>query len=133
MSFKLPFIFEIIQCLDNGNFIFGLSSWNDGINKGDKIVITDQNFNVLQSYLKYDEFIDETYWISDYRFLQTDSHVIYNRPIDNNVYLFSLDGVLQKIYRFDFGRNNVPNDDKKDVEANLSSKYTNVSHPILYH
>ena len=85
-SLKLPFEVDIMQILDNGNYMFGLSSWNNGKCKGDKIVITDKDLNVIKSYLKYDEYIDQNYWISGYQFVKLQNSIVYNRPIDNHIY-----------------------------------------------
>ncbi len=119
-SVKLPFEVDIMQMLDNGNYMFGLSSWNNGKCKGDRVVITDKDLNVIKSYLKYDEYIDHNYWISGYQFVELQNSIVYNRPIDNHIYIFSKgDGELESDVLLDFGDENVSNEIKKDIERNL--------------
>lgn len=119
-SVKLPFEVDQMQLLENDRYMFALSSWNKGTCEGKKIAITDKNLNVLESYLPYDEYIDENYWISGYQFIKTKEFIVYNRPIDNTIYLFSLDGKLLKSIQIDFGSQNVSNEMKKNVARNLS-------------
>lgn len=116
---KLPFAADKIHLLENGMYMFALSSWNKGEGAGNRIAITDNKCNVVRTYLPYDEYIDENFWISDYQLTKTKDHILYNKTIDNNVYLFSLDGTLQKPITFDFGKENVPNEKKKDIEKYL--------------
>lgn len=116
---KLPFAVDKIHLLENGMYMFALSSWNKGEGAGNRIAITDNKCNVVRTYLPYDEYIDENFWISDYQLTKTKDHILYNKTIDNNVYLFSLDGTLQKPITFDFGKENVPNEKKKDIEKYL--------------
>jgi hypothetical protein len=44
---------------------------------------------------------------------------LYNNPIDNSVYEFSSNGQLEKLYQFDFGKKNVPDKDRMDIEGNM--------------
>jgi hypothetical protein len=116
---KMPFEADIIQCLPNNKLLFGLSSWNKAENASQKIALTDLNLKTEQSYMEYDEYVDERYWISDYTFIENGTNVLYNKQIDNFVYEVSPEGQLVKAYFFDFGTKNVPNEYKKDVEKNL--------------
>jgi hypothetical protein len=120
----LPFETDIIYRLENGNFLVGLSSWNDRANMHNQLIQTDSVFTVLNKYLKYDDFVDHNYWIKGYRFLLADNAIYYNRPINNVVYVLSLNGDIVKSYYFDFGNKNVPNKDKINIEANYT-KYLN--------
>lgn len=118
-SVKLPFEVDQIQVLENNHYLFALSSWNKGKCEGLRIAITDQKLNIIESLLPYDEYIDDNYWISEYQFIKTTEYIIYNRPIDNNIYLFSLDGKLLKSIQIDFRDQNVIDESKKDIERNL--------------
>ena len=117
---KSPFEADIIQRLNSNNFLVGLSSWNKQTDAGDQIVFTDSNLIPIKTILRYDENVDDNYWITEYRFIKTDKSIFYNKSVDNNVYAFSLKGELQKIYRFDFGPMNVPNADKKNIQASIA-------------
>jgi hypothetical protein len=115
---KPPFEVDIVQSLPDNRYLLGLSSWNKGANSAWKTAVTDADFKTLDTCLLYDEYHDDNYWISGYIFVKTEKHILYNRQIDNNVYAFSHDGKLEKVYQFDFGSKNVPDEYKKAVEEN---------------
>jgi hypothetical protein len=121
---KLPFEADIIHCLPDNKLMIGLSSWNTGQCKKDMVIITDAELVIEKSYMQYNQYIDETYWISNYIFVNEGKNILYNQPIDNYVYQFSETGRPVKAYRFDFGKKNVLNEDKKDIEGNIE-KYKN--------
>jgi hypothetical protein len=121
---KMPFEVDIIHCLPDSRLLFGLSSWNKGKNAGMKITVTDLELNTLAASMPYDEYFDNSYWISSYIFVDDGENILYNKPIDNYVYQFSETGKLTKAYLFDFGNKNVPDKYKKDIEGNLE-KYKN--------
>ncbi|MCC8146780.1 MAG: 6-bladed beta-propeller, partial [Bacteroidales bacterium] len=116
---NMPFGADLIKCISDEKLMFGLCSWNKGKNASDKIVVTDPDMNVLEAYLTYDEFVDEAYWISFYEFAGTDERIYYNKPVDNLVHEFSKEGKYIKSYNFDFGKKNVVDKYKKDIEGNL--------------
>jgi hypothetical protein len=99
---KTPFEVGIIQLLSDNQYLVGLSSWDMG--ETWKVAVTTTDFKILDKCLPYDEYYDNNMWISGYNFMQTDNHILYNKQINNNVYAFSHDGKLEKIYQFDFGK-----------------------------
>lgn len=115
-SVKLPFEIDILQCLDDGNYLLGLSSWNKGLNTNDKIIKAESNLNPLNVFCQYEKDTDPNYWISTYQFLNTGKHIIYNRFLDNHVYVFSKNGQPFKDICFNFGKKNVPEAAKKNIE-----------------
>lgn len=117
---KSPFEIDVAQKLSNGNFLLGLSSWNKKDNTGDKILRTDKNLTVLNRAATYSEFIDDNFWISRYRFLNTGKNIFYNRPIDNDVLVFRTDGKLEHTYRFNFGKMTVPDGDKTEINSKVT-------------
>ena len=132
---KLPFEADKIQLLENGDYMFALSSWNKGNGEGYKIAITDKEFNLKNKVFKYDEFIDENYWISDYQLIRTNEYIIYNKSIDNHIHLFSLNGDYIKTILLDFGKENVQNQQKKNIEKYIRDfdNYTLLKDfPIIY-
>lgn len=137
-STPLPFEADILLIVDDG-FLFGLSSWNKGVQEKSKIIHTDSSINVVDSYLEYDEYTDPSYWISLYSFIRSDDYISYNQPIDNHIYLFDATGKLQECINFDFSDQNVPDEYKKDIERNLTSfdqycmlkNFTVVTHRII--
>ncbi|MDR1338841.1 MAG: 6-bladed beta-propeller [Prevotellaceae bacterium] len=115
---KLPFEADILKCLPGDRLLFGLASWNRGQNASMKLAVTDRDLNTEQAYMEYDEYIDEVIWVSYYFFIDVDGRIQYNRQIDNNVHEISPEGNLTKTYRIDFGKKNLPDIYKKDIEAN---------------
>lgn len=116
---KLPFEADIISVLSNDKLLFGLSSWNKGKGASKKIALTNMNLEIEETYMDYDEFLDEAYWISTYNFVEFGDCVFYNKQIDNIVYELAFDGQPVKAHVFDFGRKNVPNKNRKDIEGSL--------------
>jgi hypothetical protein len=116
---KMPFEAGVIQCLPEGKLLFGLEAWNKGKYASRKIAITNSELDIERVYGEYDEYVDNSFGISHYLFINTGDHILYNKPIDNYVYEFSLEGELQKAWFFDFGKKNVPSEYKKDIEGNL--------------
>lgn len=119
ISKKLPFEADIIKVLDNGNFLFGLSSWNKGENKGDLVVLTNKKLETLNTLIVYDEFVDDAFWISNFYFTSTNRHILLNRPPYNTVYKINKLGMIENSIHFDFGRLEVPKKEKANIEENL--------------
>lgn len=115
---KLPFEADILHVLDNGNILWGLCSWNEKACKGMKTALTDEHLNIIHSAIKYDEYFDPSYMISWYKFIETEKHIIYNQPIDNNIYIFNKNGEFKEIINMDFGDANVPDEHKIEIERN---------------
>lgn len=119
-STKLPFEADGIRVLDNGQYMFALSSWNEGEGKGMKVAVTDKDLKVQKSYLPYDEYRDDNFWISGYQLIKANDHIIYNKPIDNTISLFALNGEPDGSLTVDFGDRNTPDEKKKDIEKYLN-------------
>lgn len=120
----LPFEADIIQITENG-FLFGLSAWNTKKGKGYKVAFTDKDLQVKNTHIAYDEYIDTNYWISCYQFVETDLGFVYNQPIDNNIHIFNKDGSYKECINMDFGKHNVADEEKKNIENNPNfSDYT---------
>jgi hypothetical protein len=111
----LPFQADIIKVLENGNYLFGLSSWNNGKHKGAKIIRTNSHLEDIQVLNVYDEYIDNSVWISNYTFSSGNNSILYNRPLDNEIFQFSNTGKPTGSLWFDFGKEEMPNNEKKDI------------------
>jgi hypothetical protein len=117
---RMPFEANVIQCLPDDKLLFGLAPWNkERKSASRKIAITNLELDIERVYGEYDEYVDINFGISHYLFINTGDRILYNKPIDNYVYEFSLEGQLQKACFFDFGKKNVPNEYRKDIESNL--------------
>lgn len=118
----LPFAADVLAALGNDSLLFGLSSWNMRDGAGYKIALTDKSGKISRTCLEYDEFTDPAYWISDYRFAEAaGGQLAYNQTISNYVYLFSPEGELKKAFYLDFGKENVPDADKMEIESKLTN------------
>ena len=115
---KKIFEADILKAV-SGGFLFGLSSWNTGECEGAKIIRTDWELNVQETFLKYDEYTDPAFWISSYTFIRTKDGIIYNQTIDNHIYQFDPEGNYKSAVNMDFGSRNVPNEAKKEIESKL--------------
>lgn len=115
-SVQIPFEMDVFTCLENDNFLIGLSSWNNQLNAGDKLIKVDCDLSPLMTFCEYDKNVDHSYWLSYYKFLRYRNTIIYNRFLDNNVYLFSDKGEVLKSIYFDFGNKNVPETALRDIE-----------------
>lgn len=115
----MPFVFEtdIIKCLANKNLLLGLSSWNTESKY--KLLVTDTLLNPVNHYFEYDEYVNDNFWLFSYFFTESDNRILYNRPVDNHVHIFTTKGDWEKTLYFDFGSRNVPNMAKKDIETHL--------------
>lgn len=118
---RLDFQADILTALDNDSLLFGLSSWNKKEGKGRKIAKADRKGNIAKTFLDYDEYVDPAYWISMYTFAAAGDVLAYNQTIDNTIYLFSKDGELSESITLDFGSENVPDEDKVNIERKLES------------
>lgn len=117
----LPFEADVLYPICKDSILYGLSSWNRKKGKGYKVVLADANAHVLNKFFKYNKYVDASFWISRYFFAKSTNYIAYNQTIDNDVYLFSLNGKLENIIRFDFKKENVLDKDKVDIESKLSN------------
>ena len=111
----LPFQVDIIKVLENGNYLLGLSSWDSSKYKGSKIILTNNHLEETQILSVYDEYVDSSVWISKYTFSSTNNRILYNRPLDNEIVQFSNTGEFIGFLLFDFGKDEMPNNEKKDI------------------
>ncbi len=119
-DFKVNFEAEKFVALNNNKFLFSLAPYNEGEFKDKLIAITDKNFNIISTMFEFDENVDEN-WVFPYQLIEYDDKIIYNRPISNNIYTFTKDGIADKIIPFDFGTLNLQPNKLKDIEKLLES------------
>lgn len=123
---KLPFDADVLAILDQDTIMYGLSSWNSRKAKGSKIALVNKNNDVINHFFKYTDAVDPSFWISNYLLGKSNKYVSYNQTIDNDVSVFSNKVELKKIFRFNFDNENVPEDNKMDIEKKIANydKYT---------
>jgi hypothetical protein len=123
-TIKLPFSVDLIKCLDNGNYLLALSSWNTGEYENDMLVITDKKFNVLESVIKYDKsVVDNNLRLSSSHFVEAFGKIFFKQAnIDDRVYVMNQDGHLNLIYHFDFGSQKVPYAYRSNLEPYFDAR-----------
>ncbi len=117
---KIPFKMENIHCLKNGNYLIALAPYNEGDYKGEQVIVADRDFRPVSKELTYSSDTDPNFHFNSF-FIETDKHVVYNRVINNHVYLFSPeDGRMTSHLRFGFGGQTIPDSQMKDINRLLS-------------
>ena len=59
--------------------------------------------------------MDNSVWISNYTFSSCENTILYNRPLDNEVLQLSNTGELTGSLFFNFGKETIPDEEKKDI------------------
>lgn len=109
---------DILKVLDNGNYLFQVSSWEAKVfAAGQQLMVTDSAFNKISELLRYSSFKDDNFLLSDNKIIKTENGFFYHKPIDDYVYFLNNDGQIKQTYFFDFGSDKVPDESKKDVEG----------------
>lgn len=114
-DFRLGFDAEKITHLEEGGFLFALSPWNGLGYDGYRFVKTDLELKVQETWMKFDNNVDQNF-VFDFGFIQSDI-IAFNRPIENDIFIFSRDGSFQRIFNLDFEPFNVPDNVRKDLET----------------
>ena len=117
-SMPLPFQTDFLKCLDNGKFLFKLSTWDESDYKGKCILLTDRNLNVEETFVEYGP-TDPNFELSSPGLNDCGDFFIYHFPICDDVYRLSKDGIPEKEYHFDFGSRTVPEEARTDIESSL--------------
>lgn len=107
--------------LIGSDFLFGLAPYNnENRTLGKMTVLTDRSFTPITSALAHSDAVDH-----NYEFLSPmtpcKDGTLYNRVIDNNVYLFDKEGTISQSFHFDFGSLTISADDLKDINALMES------------
>lgn len=117
---KVPFKMENIHALKNGNYLIGLAPYNEGDYKGEQVIVTDRDFHLVSKELAYSVDIHPNFHFNS-SFMETDKYIVYNRGVDNHVYLFSPeDGRMDSRLQFGFGSQTIPDSQLKDINKLLS-------------
>lgn len=119
-DYPISFKAEQFQATKDG-FLFGLAPYNqDDMTLGKQIAYTDNEFALLATALEYDKNIDSNYEFFS-PMIPVGDDVIYNRVINNNIYILGSRGENKQILHFDFGDYNIVAEDLKDINALLDS------------
>lgn len=118
-SLNLPFEADMFHILKNGNILFGLSAWDQKYGEKWKVALTDNAANVIKFMIPSDDLYDPNIWLGISGFtVKENGQIIYNREIDDRIFVFSENGEIESITRMDFGKYTVADKDKKNIEDN---------------
>jgi hypothetical protein len=123
---KLPFRADAFKILENNKYLFSLAKENTKY----RLVLTDKDFNIEKHYFPYDDK-DMDDKITDNIFQETNNIIIYNKPVNDNIYVFSKYGELLEGYYFDFGSQKVPDKLRYSYEE-LAKKRKNENYIYYY-
>lgn len=105
---KTPFRADGFSLLNNGKYIFSLDKESaQEKTAGNKIVVTDSTFRILSEMLPYNQdFSDDK--ATPALFSASKEGLLYNKAVNDSLFLFDTDGKIIKSYFMDFGTHTVP-------------------------
>jgi len=109
-------IIDGFKSLGNGDYIVSLAKDDDMR----QLCITNPNLEISREILSFDQN-DMDDKISDNLFHETNGGFIYNKPVNNTIYLFDNNGESAGSYRLDFEGHNVPDNLKGNYDKMNSS------------
>ena len=118
-SQKLPFYAEVLQCLSDNKFAFGLTANNSGKYPHDHVIVTNKDLEKEKTIARYENDTDDNFHLSGFGFTKTKEGVFYHKPIDEHVYLLDDSGNLKDVFLFDFRSKRVPDAFRKNIEDKL--------------
>ena len=114
---EIPFQINSFSLIDKGRFIFSLPK---ELNKA-KVVITDSLFNVDKEYFSYSENdMGDKFDIGIFQ--EFSEGVVYNKPINDTIYIFSKAGEIQEAYHIDFKKKRVPDELRKSYQEFVNER-----------
>lgn len=127
-SFKPPFEADMFHVLKNGNILFGLSTWDEGYGKEWRVALTDSEANPIKFMIPADDLYDPNIWLGRSGFtIREDGKIVYNREIDDRIFIFNDAGEIESVAQLDFGKYTVADEDKKNIEDNPNfENYRNI-------
>lgn len=114
---KIPFPINSFSLLDNGRFIMSLPK----VLNQPKVVITDSLFKVDKEYFKYSEKdMGDKFDIGIFQ--EFSEGFVYNKPINDTIFIFSKTGDIKKAYYIDFQKKRVPDELRKSYQEFLNER-----------
>lgn len=119
-EYKLPFRADAFSLLNNG-YIFSVLKANDIGKRHPKVLVTDTLFSIKKMYFSYDDkFLDNKG--NKNIFTEYSGGLLYNKPVNDTVFLFDFDGNLTRSFFFDFGQYMLPDEYKNDYVKYVGEK-----------
>ena len=106
---SLSYDIETIKCLDNGNYLLALPSWNSEEYDNAMVVIADRDMNIVKTLLKYDMTImDPNFLFSQTGFEEAFDQIFFQPSSYDSVFVMNSKGEYMKKYQFDLGPSKLP-------------------------
>lgn len=116
---KPGFEADMFHVLDNGHILFGLSSWDEKYGKEWKVILADNSAQPIKYMIPTDGLFDPRIILGHSGFsVMDDGRIVYNREIDDRIYVFDRNGVPESVTELDFGKYKVPDEDKTNIMDN---------------
>ncbi len=115
---KLSFFADGFNLLKNGKYIFSVLKENnikrkDIHKKHPKVLITDSLFNIEKTYFSYNNNCLDNKGNTNL-FSEFSDGLLYNKPVNDTIFLFDWEGNLKQGYYINFGEKTLPNNFKND-------------------
>ena len=125
---EMPFEASMMHVLNDGNILFGISAWDKTYGNQWKVALTDSEGSPIEFMIPADEFVDNDIWLGISGFtVKENGDIIYNREINDDIYVFDSKGKIKSVTHMDFGKYTVADEDKKNIENNSNfDNYRNI-------
>ncbi|MFJ1262804.1 BF3164 family lipoprotein [Capnocytophaga canis] len=133
-SKKTPFVGKNFKVLPNQQFLFALAK---GDGKEPLLVQTSADFADQKNILNFQkEYVDDNG--TPTVFQPSQEHILFNRAVNDSVFVLNKTGAIASTYVFDFGTKKVPNDLKNSYETLVEVRKENdfaylIGAPLLIH
>ena len=114
---EIPFYINAFSLLENGNYIMSLPKVLDK----PKVVVTDSLFKVNKEYFEFSEKdMGDKFDIGIFQ--ESSDGIVYNKSINDTIYIFSKAGDIKEAYHIDFKNKRVPDELRKNYQDFVSER-----------
>ena len=108
-----------MKVLRTGDFLCELALWEKSSKYSSfQVVLCNDEFKIKKGLIPMPEINDDNYEFSSIGFSDGEYGIVYNKPIDDTLYVFSDAGELTEKIFFDFEEFSVPEKMKSNLEGN---------------
>jgi|GEM_PF-3980081 hypothetical protein len=117
---SLLYDIESIKCLDDGNYLLALPSWNSEEYDNAMVVIADKEMNIVKTLLKYDMTImDSNYILSRSGLEEAFDKIFFHPSSYDSVFVMNSKGEYEKKYQFDLGPFKLPVEYRTNIDPHF--------------
>ena len=110
-----------LHALENGDFLMGVSLWDDSTYKDSYVILCDKSQNITSSMAPNKHTIDANFTFPSTGFCETGEGFSYLVPLEDIVYVFDKEGRNVKNYFFDFSPATIPDEARANVENHMEA------------